>query len=183
MPTWLKALLIVFTVGLLVFAALGYGAYVWVKNNGKQLLESGKRLQDEAREFGTGKPESACVDEAIARLQKNKSLRKQISIQLFMGACLRSADPDPALCEGVPSATNPFKVASWASDECERRGMGGSQACAQILQEIPTHCMSDRNNRTPPTDTEREEEPITTDTSQTTAADTTAATSEEERQP
>jgi hypothetical protein len=148
MPGWLRVLLIVFGVMFLCFIAAGAGAYYWFKKNGPRVAAAGRKVMNEAEEFGRKHTDVECVDEALRRASTDSSFTAQVKTRIFAQSCLKVATPTTTLCSAVPAPNEIFEVAKWSTTECSKRGMAGDQTCAGVMQTLPPHCHSPKPTAT-----------------------------------
>lgn len=140
MPRWFK-ILFVFGASGAVFLALVIGGFVWwLHDNRDQLRAKGVAAEAEGKEFGVGKSSVACIDESLTRLPRTHGFWEQAVLGMFMKSCVQSAPSDPALCEGVPAASDIWKTATWRNQFCAAHGKPGDQDCCNLVAKIQEVC-------------------------------------------
>lgn len=140
MPTWLKVLLGIVAFGFALVAVGIFLAYRWFQDNAPELRQKAQSVAAEGEQFARGRDANACVDEALARLDRSGGFMDQVALQLFLTSCLQHAAPSPELCTNVPAPTEIRKTMQWSVAECARRGRPNSQRCGQLLGAIQEHC-------------------------------------------
>jgi hypothetical protein len=140
MPKWAKVLLIIAAVFVLLLAALvGFGVYLW-RQHGPQLIENAQKAGAEAREFGKGKDNQACLEEAVSRHKRAEGFGELIGLSLFLDGCLDVSEPTEGFCDGVPSQTSFIKSAQWQAEQCTKYGLSQEKQCGQIFVQVQKHC-------------------------------------------
>ncbi len=144
MPKWLKVMLIVIGVGVLGLALLVGGVVWWASANKEKFAATGKKAQEDGTRFGATHTKDQCVDEALSHLKDCGTFDFvcEGGNKIALASCMGVARDD-GTCKDVPERTDIFKMATWANDECARRGFRGSQPCGRLIQAIPDGCARD----------------------------------------
>ncbi|HEX2062599.1 MAG TPA: hypothetical protein VHK90_17800 [Thermoanaerobaculia bacterium] len=141
MPTWLKVILVILAIGCVLVAVGVVVAARYIKQNAPQWREQGEVVRAEGIAFGRGKEANACVDEAMARLQRCDDLMMcEVRTKLFLSACLGAATRPEGFCSGVPKRDEILASAQWAVRECARRGQANSQRCTRVIAAVQEVC-------------------------------------------
>jgi hypothetical protein len=140
MPRWLKVILIVVGSGL-VLLGLGVGAVVWwLQSHREELLASGKRAENEGQAFAQGKDSNGCLHEAVARLSTTSGISQEVTLRIFLTACLKAVPHEPALCVGVPEESEIMQTVAWRVQTCKDQGKAGDDACARLMAGVQSAC-------------------------------------------
>lgn len=136
--------IILIVVGISVLGGLGVGGagYLWWTKNRDQFGADAKRFLDESRAFARDRPQSACIGESVRRLSNCEGVTSIIChgmVQAFFTTCLRSAQPDPALCVGVPP-NELLKGTLWSAEQCATLGRPNDQPCVRLFMNLVEHC-------------------------------------------
>ena len=131
------------------FAALKLDMEKGLEAQSEELKEHAEALIVEAKTFAKGKPQTACMDEAVSRLEACGFLC-QIENTIFFRACLDSAEPDEALCAGVPDSI--LGSVAWRLEECEKVGREGDQPCTRLMGQVQDYCGKKAEGETPAKD-------------------------------
>jgi hypothetical protein len=136
-----KVVLIV--AALLLLALVGAGAlgWFWLQNNSARLREEGKAAMQDGAHFGSGKSTRECVDEALRRLTPELGIIDEAKNKTFLTACLKVADLDRSLCNGVPPRKEIIETANWAVSFCNSHGRP-DQACTRLVGALQERCQS-----------------------------------------
>lgn len=149
----MKIVLIVLgCVVLLCSGAVGIGLY-WFSTSGKQMMEQMsqgvQRSAEEGEAFGVGKEDTACVKEALRRLQQNDSLPQAMAANMFLGSCLSKSQRTPTLCQDTPPSGEFSKISQWSLRKCKELG-SASAACPQLMGMVQSHCEEQPTTPTAP---------------------------------
>jgi hypothetical protein len=147
MPRWAEILLVILAVFVLVTIAIGVGGYFFVSRHKDAWVAEAKKVAEEGKTFGAGKEGSQCLDEALRRLKDCNGIICEARVRLFLSSCLPSAGPSPELCTNAPPRSQIVRSATWAVNECGRRGMSASQPCTRLMQETLKYCDSEASKR------------------------------------
>jgi hypothetical protein len=140
MPQWLKTLLIVMGVGILMMATCVGGATLWFRAHKDELVQTGKKMQQEGEVYGRSSTDSGCLTEARRRLDARVSLVEEVGIRLFLSACLGTARPSPEFCKDVPGEDSILQSATWAGKVCSESNAKDPQACGRTMRAVQTYC-------------------------------------------
>lgn len=140
MRTWVKVTLGV--VGLLVvlFIALVVVTAYMVRRYGPEMVDEGRRVVEEGREYGRLTDDVGCLNEAVARQARVGGFRDMIKNNVFTRACLEASRPTPGFCEGVPGRTDFMKGAAWQAERCSHYGLPPEKQCGQLMQQVQQYC-------------------------------------------
>ena len=138
MPNWLRILLVIVVACILALTLAGVLAFRWIKGHAPELAERGKRTQSEARKFAEGKQSPDCVDEGIRRAGDAKNFLGMVESRVFVTECLNAATEPAGFCSAVPIGI--IDGATWANQECGKRGKAGDQGCVGVFQSVMEHC-------------------------------------------
>jgi hypothetical protein len=137
--TWAIVLSIIgglFLLGIIAIAGVVYYVY----QNKDRWVQSAERLVREGREFGAKTNNAGCLEEALSRHKRDKSITGRISTQGFLTICLQASEPSPGFCEGVPPQNEIMKSANWALKKCADAGLQNDQGCQQIFGAVQSYC-------------------------------------------
>ena len=145
MPKWLKVVLVLIGVSVLGLALLVGGIVWWASANKERLVESGKKAQENGARFGATHTQDQCIDEGLSHVKDcgGFDFVCEAGNKIALMSCMGAATVD-GTCKDVPERTDIFKMATFASEECGRRGFRGSQPCGRLMQAIPEACSRDR---------------------------------------
>ncbi len=135
-----KAWIIVLSIigGLILLAIIAIGGVVyWVSQNKDRLIQTAERLPKEAKEFGSKTNNVGCLNEALSRHKRDKSITGQISTNVFLGICLKESDPSPGFCDGVPAKG---EIPNWAVKKCSDAGLQNDQGCQNLFNAVKEYC-------------------------------------------
>ena len=131
---------------LLAIVIFGGAAY-WFWQNKDRLAQSVEHVEKEAKEFGSRSNNEGCLNEALARHKRDKSIKGQISTQLFFAVCLNQSEPAPGFCDGVPPKGEIMKSINWTLKKCSDSGLQNDQGCQRMFGVVQEYCH--RNDRRP----------------------------------
>ncbi len=148
----MKIILIILGCLVLVCSGVvGAGIY-WYTTSGKQMMEQlsqgVKQSVEDGGNFGSGKEDTACLKEAMNRLQKDNSMQSMVSVNMFLAGCLGKSKQTPGFCAGVPSRGDFSRTSTWATQKCKEMGVP-TQGCGQLMGVVQAHCDS-RNESSEP---------------------------------
>jgi hypothetical protein len=103
-------------------------------------VEQLEQLVEEGKKFGVNTDNEGCLNEALARHKRDKSVMGQISTGGFLGVCLEVSKPSPGFCDGVPPQNEIMKSASWSLKKCSDAGLQNDGGCKQIFGVVQKHC-------------------------------------------
>ncbi len=126
---------------LLCSGAAGAGA-CWSTLSKHKLASQGQKASVEGTAYAAGKAAPDCLDEALLRAGRCKSLACRDEGSLFAKACLAVARPTAEDCADAPEANNLAKSAVWAADRCLALGHGNETHCASLIRLLQDHCLS-----------------------------------------
>jgi hypothetical protein len=135
-----KIVLIVVAVIVVGIAAAIGGGYWWVQKNAPRLQEEGKAAMKEGAHFGSGKPITACLDEALRRLTPETGIMDEAKNKQFFSACMKVADMTPDFCVGVPPRGEIMQTATWAVAKCNELGRNDKE-CTRLVGAIQERCL------------------------------------------
>jgi hypothetical protein len=140
MPRWLKILLIVATSGVLLLGLSIGGLMWWLSSHRGELRAQGIEAEAQARRFAQGKNSTACIHEAIARLDSAKGFVEQAVVNVFFKTCLSSAERTAELCVDVPPTSELLGSATWRVQTCAALGKPSDNACGRLMGAIQEVC-------------------------------------------
>jgi hypothetical protein len=138
-----KTVVIVLSVigGLFLLGAIVVGgAAYWLYQNKGRLIRAAENIGKEAKEFGAKTNNEGCLQEALSRHKRDKSITGRISTQGFLTVCLQVSEPSPGFCDGVPQQSEIMKSAGWRLKKCSDAGLQNDQGCQQLLGAVQAHC-------------------------------------------
>jgi hypothetical protein len=140
MPTWLKILLILAALGAVGLGTCVGGVAYWANANKDRLIDGTKTAATEGEAFGRGHSKDECVDDALSRVKGCAPLDFvcETMDRVRLASCMGVA-AGGSVCNGAPGPTEIVKSATWASDECARRGEA-SDACGRVMQSVVQAC-------------------------------------------
>jgi len=142
--TWGIVLSIIGGFILLAIIAVGGIAY-WIYQNKDRWIQAAENIGKEAKEFGAKTNNEGCLNEALSRHKRDKSITGQISTGVFLGVCLQESAPSPGFCDGVPARGEIMKSASWSLKKCADAGLQNDQGCQQIFKAVQQYCHRKEN--------------------------------------
>lgn len=133
-------------IGLSVLAGLffllilvGGGCLYALSRYGKEIGEQAKQSQTDGENFGRSTNEAGCLKEALERKKKNSSITNIVSINVFLGTCLKEAEPSPGFCEDVPPRGEKEQIKAWTARKCAETGQADI-TCQAMFQVVLAHC-------------------------------------------
>lgn len=126
---------------LLCSGTAGVGA-CWSALSKRKLASQNQKASSEGAAFAAGKSAPDCLDEALSRAGRCKSLACRDEGSLFARACLAVARPTAEECAEAPEETNLAKSAVWAADRCLAFGQGRNFHCATLVRVLQAQCLS-----------------------------------------
>jgi len=92
-------------------------------------------------QYGEGKDNQACLDEALRRYVPNQNPIDQTSNASFVSSCLIASKPTKDFCVGVPEITviNQKPGRDWAEAKCKEHGLAG-QGCVRLFVQVIDYC-------------------------------------------
>lgn len=143
-----KAWIIVLSIigGLFLLAIIAVGGIVyWFSQNKDRIVHSLEQRGKEAKEFAAKTNNEGCLNEALTRHKRDKSITGQISTTIFLNICLQESQPSPGFCDGVLQNNEVTRSTSWKVKKCSDSGLQNDQGCQQILDVVQEYCR--RGNR------------------------------------
>lgn len=134
---------------LLCSGAAGAGA-CWSGLSKRKLASQHQKATAEGSAFGAGRTAVDCLDEALVRAERCKSLACRDEGGLFARACLAVALPTAEECAGAPQSGNLAQAAVWAADRCLAFGRGNDLRCANLVRLLQDQCLSPGGRRAAP---------------------------------
>lgn len=127
---------------LLCAGVAGVGVY-WYQTSGKQMMQQMsqgvRQSAEEGATFGTDKEDTACLKEALSRLQKDSSIQTTMTVNMFLASCLGRSKRTPEFCQGAPAQGEFGKSSQWTTQKCKELGVP-TQACGQLMGVVQAHC-------------------------------------------
>ena len=136
---WKVTLWILGGLSLLIIIGIG-GLVFWVYQNKDQWIETVRKVEKDADEYGRNTDNAGCLKEALSRQKRDKSFSGSIATNVFLQTCLRSSAPTPGFCEGVPSEKEFVKYITWVSNQCSKAGLSNNNNCQRLFQAVQKHC-------------------------------------------
>jgi len=131
--------------GLFLALTLLGGACIYVFSKyGREFGEGVKSSQTEGENFGRGTDDTGCLKEALARNKQNKSITSIVSVNVFLGTCLKESRPSEGFCEGVPLKSSKQESKKWAAQKCAEAGQSGI-TCEAMFQVVQSYCENDQD--------------------------------------
>lgn len=140
MPTWLKVILIILGIGIALAALAVFLGVRWFRAHEGELREQGRAVIAEGQAFGRGKDAEACVAESFARLKRCDGFICQAKTKVFLQHCVSAANIPPEFCAGVPKRSEILASATWALEECARRGLANDRPCTRLVGALQEVC-------------------------------------------
>jgi hypothetical protein len=125
-----------FLLGIIVVGGVVY----WVYQNKGKFVQSAEQLVKDGKEFGEKTNNIGCMNEALSRHKRDKSLMGRISTGGFLSVCLSVSEPSPGFCDGVPPEDEILKSANWRLKKCSDAGLQNDQGCQQIFSVVQKYC-------------------------------------------
>ncbi|MGH9769910.1 MAG: hypothetical protein ACREAB_21000, partial [Blastocatellia bacterium] len=125
-----------FLLGIIVVGGLVY----WVSQNKDKWIQSAEQLGKEAKEFGAKTDNEGCLNEALARHKRDKSITGRISTQIFLSVCLQQSEPSPGFCDGVPPKGEMMKSINWTLKKCADAELQNDQDCRTMFSAVQEYC-------------------------------------------
>jgi hypothetical protein len=114
----------------------------WLAEFNAERAEEAERFRSAGLEFGQTHDQQACLDKALSDFDSQCSgFSCTVKYGRFLDACLETARPAPAFCEGVP----PYREEpseedkSWARDTCWGQDIRG-EGCRLLLRQQQYFC-------------------------------------------
>lgn len=148
-----------------VVALLAGGGFYWWKNYGAQMVEGMQQTEQEGEQYGRDVDEWKCVNEAVARYQRDRGIGGAIKSRIFLKGCLETSGAAAGFCDGVPARTEFSRTGEWQAEKCEQAGLSGDDLCRQLFEEVQNYCASSAAaDKQRPTQIPEEEEATPTPT-------------------
>jgi hypothetical protein len=138
----LKILIIVFSlITVLILGGIGAGYYWWT-NNSKRLIQLGKKMGREGKEYGIKNVSSECVKLAMKKDSACESFSCHIGMNFFLSSCLEHSQREKYFCKDVPKEdlSDLMGVVAWRMKECEKTKHPNNQACQRLMGNIQKFC-------------------------------------------
>jgi hypothetical protein len=138
-----KTVVIVLSIigGLILLGVIVVGGFsYWVYKNKEKFVQSAEQLMKDGKEFGAKTNNEGCLNEALSRHKRDKSIMGRISTTTFLTVCLEESSPSPEFCDGIPARGEIMKSSSWAMKKCSDVGLQNDQGCPQILGAVQAYC-------------------------------------------
>lgn len=116
----------------------GIGAYWWA-HQGSAWFAEGKAAFEEGRALGPSGDSPMCLEHSLDRFGGCQGMGCELSVLVFLNACLAEATPSAEFCDGVPAQTALFESVSWRSDRCDAAGYPGD-TCEQLFASVQGYC-------------------------------------------
>jgi hypothetical protein len=127
--------------GLVLLGIIIVGGFAyWVYKNKEKFVQSVEQPMKEGKEFGAKTNNIGCLNEALSRHKRDKSIMGRISTTTFLGVCLDASSPSPGFCDDVPARGEIMKSSSWAMKKCSDAGLPNDQGCLQLLGAAQAYC-------------------------------------------
>jgi hypothetical protein len=132
-------------VGVVVFVLIVFSIFIFV---GVRFFTRTEELSNQGSEYGKGKDNQACLDEALRRYVPTQNPIDQLSNAAFVGTCLSVSRPTEGFCVGVPeiSVFNQKPPVDWAEGKCKEHGLEG-QGCVRLFIAVISYCQAERHRR------------------------------------
>ncbi len=130
--------IVVACLGAFFLVVAGMGAYWWT-HQGSAWFAQGKVAFEEGRALGPTGDNHLCLDRSLDRFGGCGGLGCELSVLVFLNACLGEAAPDGAFCDGVPAQTEVFDSISWRRKRCDAAGHDGD-SCEQLFASVQGYC-------------------------------------------
>jgi hypothetical protein len=104
------------------------------------LENAGKKSTETAGGKANNAHNEGCLQEALARHKHGISFTGQISTEDFLLVCLRTSEPSPAFCDGVPPQNEIMRSASWGLKKCSDAGLQNDQGCRRLFGAVQAYC-------------------------------------------
>jgi hypothetical protein len=131
-------LIVVGAIVLLVVLVFGGFAW-WLSSNQAELKAEGDQIKAEAAEFAQGRNGEACLAEGVRKLAACDGFMCKVKTRVFLGACLKAAEPSPGLCEGAPPSGNILDSVKWLRHRCAEVDLEGDD-CQSLFGELQDFC-------------------------------------------
>jgi hypothetical protein len=138
-----KTVIIVLSIigGLILLGVIVVGGFsYWVYKNKEKFVHSAEQLMKDGKEFGAKTNNEGCLNEALSRHTRDKSIMGRISTTTFLTVCLEERSPSSGFCDGAPARGEIIKSSSWAMKKCGDVGLQNDQGCQQILGAVQAYC-------------------------------------------
>jgi len=125
-------------VGIVVFVLIVFSMFIFV---GLKFLTRSMEVSRQGFQYGEGKDNQACLDEALRRYVPNQNPIDQTSNASFVSSCLIASKPTKDFCVGVPEITviNQKPGRDWAEAKCKEHGLEG-QGCVRLFVQVIDYC-------------------------------------------
>jgi hypothetical protein len=123
---------------------VGGGGVWWVRQNRARFRGTLNEAREAGLRFGEANPDSACIDEALRRLEERGDFIDEIaSHQPFLESCLKVAARTSGFCEPVPPPGELVRWLEWSCEACAERGHD-NQGCPRLMKEAQRVCYPER---------------------------------------
>jgi hypothetical protein len=132
-------LLVLAGLGLLLVAGV-LGFAWWLNRNMDELRSTAEATQALGAEFGQGRAASACVVEAIARVDRCDGMICELGEQRFLAGCLGVALTPPDFCREVPKNDEILASVKYRLQVCLAHEARDQEVCSRLLDAVQSHC-------------------------------------------
>jgi hypothetical protein len=135
-------------IAIVVSVLIVFSVFIFV---GLRFLTKSMELGRQGLQYGEGKDNQACLDEALRRYVPNRNPIDQTSDSSFLSSCLISSKPAKEFCVGVPefSVLNQKPGRDWAEAKCKEHGLEG-RGCAVLFIQVIDFCHISKGERVHP---------------------------------
>ena len=124
-----------------LIAVLSVLGYQWVRRAGAHLMDQARQSVREGQRVGRSITTEACVDTAFARHVASGGFSTQVTEEVFLEGCLRTAAPT-GMCDTVPATggiSGIVKFSQWSIAQCRARGVTDGN-CPRLFQAVMHYC-------------------------------------------
>ena len=132
---------VVYVLGIILLVVAG-GVWFW-KRHGTSMIDDSKAAYVQGTREGSATDEKGCLEAAISRYQERRGFANGIANNVRLGSCLDASRAVPDFCQSVPSADNPFLLATFSAQRCEQSGLKNDPFCPQMFQQVAKYCSSE----------------------------------------
>ena len=120
------------------FLLISLSIFIFV---GLKYFTSSRELSRQGLEYGRGKDNRACLDEALRRYVPYQNPIDQVSNVSFVSSCLIASKPTKDFCVDVPEFSVLYQKPEqdWAEAKCKEHGLEG-QGCVRLFIQVIAYC-------------------------------------------
>jgi hypothetical protein len=133
--------------GLLLFVVLvGIASAIYISRHGKDIVAGMENAERDGIATARTTDEKGCVAATEARIRKAGVMTSAVSGGVFLQYCLRSSQPTPGFCDGVPPRSDFTRSSAWQQMRCRASSLNPREGmiCGAMTPGIQGYCTEGR---------------------------------------